>query len=99
MLPPIRWAIPIILESGSYGSDNSADINIVGSYNIAGVQQVGNGNFVSQDLMGDNLQFLIFQNGNENFINQIQTEPTSIPIQIQQRGNGMRLTIINGGIH
>lgn len=88
-----------ITEIGQYGSDNSADINVVGNYNLAGVLQVGNGNSVEQDLIGNGIAYGIFQFGNNNLVNQIQTEPTSIPIQIHQNGNGMRLTIINGGIH
>ena len=84
---------------GQYGSDNSADINVVGNYNLAGVLQVGNGNAVQQDLIGDGIAYGIIQFGNNNLVNQLQTQPTSIPIQIHQNGNGMRLTIINGGIH
>ncbi len=52
---------------GQRGSDNSADINVLGNRNLAGVLQVGNGNTVSQDLMGDDLHFLIFQNRQRQF--------------------------------
>ena len=88
-----------ITAIGQYGSNNSADINIVGNYNFAGVLQMGNGNSVQQDLIGDGIGYGIIQFGNNNLVNQVQTQPTSIPIQIHQNGNGMRLTIINGGIH
>ncbi len=84
---------------GQNGSNNSADINVVGNFNLAGVLQVGNGNAVQQDLIGDGISYGIIQFGNNNLVNQLQTQPTSIPIQIHQNGNGMRLTIINGGIH
>jgi minor curlin subunit len=83
---------------GQYGTANSADINEVGNFNLAGVLQIGNSNTVQQDLIGNGLGLLVFQYGNDNFINQVQTEPTSIPLQIHQQGNGMKLTIIDGGI-
>jgi minor curlin subunit len=84
---------------GQYGSDNSASLNTIGNYNVAGALQFGNGNTVEQDLIGNGLNFLIFQTGNENFINQVQNQQSSIPMQIHQTGNGMRLIIINGGFH
>jgi hypothetical protein len=84
---------------GQYGSDNSASLNTIGNYNLAGALQFGNGNTVEQDLIGNGLNFLIFQTGNENFINQVQNQQSSIPMQIHQTGNGMRLIIINGGFH
>ncbi len=84
---------------GQYGSDNSADINVVGNYNLAGVLQVGDGNTVEQSLIGDGLHYMIFQYGSDNFIREIQTEQSTIPMQIHQNGNGIRLTIINGSMH
>ncbi|HEY6906574.1 MAG TPA: hypothetical protein VI230_03860 [Ignavibacteriaceae bacterium] len=84
---------------GQYGSNNSADISIIGNYNRSDVLQMGDNNSVQQDLIGDGLNFLIYQEGSGNLINQVQTEPIFMPLQIHQTGNGMRLMIINGGIH
>lgn len=84
---------------GQYGSDNSVDIDIDGNYNIAGVLQVGDGNSVEQNLSGNGLHYLVFQYGSDNFIREIQTEQSAIPMEIHQNGNGIKLTIINGSLH
>ncbi len=80
------------------GSSNFHKLYLAGNNNLTINYQNGYSNYVEQDIIGNNLYYLMSQDGNFNEIIQIENSPSSIPYIVNQRGDGLKLKIVNGGI-
>lgn len=81
------------------GNSNESELNLLGDYNTTIGVQVGNSNSIEQELLGSSRFYYVEQFGNDNGIIQLENSSNSVPFSIiRQRGNGMQIRIINGGI-
>ncbi len=79
-----------------YGNNNSIDIEIEGDNNTTGYAQFGNNNNIEVNLNADNMIHGVLQLGNGNLVKQVDNSLNAPEIQIQQRGEGLKLIIENG---
>ena len=73
------------------------DASVNGDNNSSTIEQLGNANIINQNLLGNNMAFVLSQVGNNNEISQTENDQQSRQYQITQTGNAMKLIITNGG--
>jgi hypothetical protein len=90
------------------GGNNIAVIQQVGDFNsytgsqngfdlLTYSEQIGDFNNILQELNGDNLRYILIQKGNNNDLIQVENSHSLFKeYQVVQRGEGLRLIIING---
>jgi hypothetical protein len=90
------------------GEDNIALIKQMGDFNsytgsqdgidlLTYSEQLGDFNSIIQELRGNNLNYVLIQKGNNNDILQVENSHSLFKeYQVVQRGEGLRLIIING---
>jgi minor curlin subunit len=74
------------------------EASVIGDNNSSTIGQYGNENIINQDLVGNDMSFILTQRGNNNEISQTENDQQSRQYEIIQNGDGMKLIIINGGI-
>ena len=80
------------------GNGNILEASVIGNNNSSTIDQLGNNNVINQDLVGNDMAFILSQIGNSNEISQVEIDYNPRQYEIRQEGDGMKVTIINGGI-
>ena len=80
------------------GVGNSYEGYLQGSNNLAEINQRGVGNQLVQDLQTNNKEYIVNQTGNQNTLIQIEKGAGAPAYRVDQIGNGMSITIQNGGL-
>ncbi len=95
------------LEAVQQGRDNRWDIqqngedhrysgSLTGNHNQVQVRQSGQQNSIRQDLSGNGLDYTIIQQGQNLELTQIEYDGLAPAYQVEQRGEGMKITIEQG---
>ncbi|RIJ33971.1 hypothetical protein [Pontibacter oryzae] len=79
------------------GNANQYEGLFSGDFNISAVQQEGDGNRLVQSISANGQKFIISQQGLNNELIQIENGTNTLPYQVTQQGEGMRVVIENGG--
>lgn len=86
-----------VLNLAQNGNLNQYEGTFSGDLNISIVQQEGDGNRLVQDISANGQKFIISQQGLNNELIQVENGTNTLPYQVTQQGEGMRIVIENGG--
>ncbi len=78
------------------GTGNMAASDLRGDNLESLIQQTGDDNLVLQQVQGQDQRYVIQQEGVGNELRQIETSATTRGYEVYQRGNGIRMTIVQG---
>ncbi|MFC2101068.1 hypothetical protein ACFLRZ_04480, partial [Bacteroidota bacterium] len=80
-------------EIAQQGDGNYVAVDIEGDDNFSGIYQLGYYNTVFQQIKGDEYNYKVFQQGNNNLLKMNENSFSSKTIEIKQKGNNMKLEI------
>ena len=86
----------VIIQSGNY---NSSDLEVSGEFNDIKNYQFGDDNNIDQHFYGKSSNISFIQLGNRNEIMHYESSLIPKSFLVQQRGNNMKITIINSNIY
>lgn len=78
------------------GTGNVAESELRGENLESLIQQNGEDNLVQQQVQGNDQRYVIQQEGVGNELRQVETSSTNRGYEVHQRGNGIRMTIVQG---
>jgi minor curlin subunit len=78
------------------GTGNVAESELRGENLESLIQQNGEDNLVQQQVQGNDQRYVIQQDGVGNELRQVETSSTNRGYEVHQRGNGIRMTIVQG---
>ncbi|MFB9864252.1 hypothetical protein EFA69_13710 [Rufibacter immobilis] len=92
-----QYGVGNVVNLQQQGSGNSYEGYVSGNYNVSDLYQIGNANRIEQDLQTNNQNYVIRQQGSGNVLTQIEMGSNAKSYSVEQLGNDMKITIVNGG--